>query len=476
MLLVFAVSGCVRDTPPVSTPDGAVDEPVLQQVRRRISLPSPGTGDGVVVGTGESGKPLPVKTLLVTGRTSSSISLRWHDRSAIEDGTRIRRRETTGDWVEAGSVGPLTGFADFEDTGLSPDTLYCYSVVAFNGVGGSPSPQRCAYTRGREDRPVFRAQLQIETADIADAGTDDRVRVRLNSAPGTVLPAGNVTVVDYGHNDFQRGDTFEYDLELTGLTNLEDITELTLAKSGSDGWCVQRIGLSVNNRLVFAQNFSTTASGCRWLDDSGDRSPTHTVSHETLRAHPEWVGFIQPVPISIDGEEMEERVEGLIGHMLASNSDLKWGELRGRAWVEAFRKDAQTIRMDLDLEGDFFASNPQIDLEFDLGFRLTQHDDQWELDLTTANLETDASYNDFLEALAFVLPCGPFASAITGDGVANCIDALEKYVEDRIHRGFQPIARHFLLDSPCAAGSHPTVTVEGSEVELPVVMFGCAPD
>lgn len=482
LLLFLSCTDSVRDTTPVdSTTVGDVDEPVSQQMRRRLRPPfQPGLDDGRVIvdvpPTEGDGPPFPVKTIRVTGRTSSSVTLRWHDRSGVEDGTRLRRREATGGWEDVAEFGPLSGFNDVTDSGLEPDHLYCYQFVAFNEHGDSFSPQRCAYTEGTEDRVVFRAQLILTTADVSGAATNNRVTAHLNSPPGIYVPSGNATVIDYGRNDFERGDQFTYDLELTGLTNLEDITLINLSKAGGNEWCLEDLSLLINNRLVYAEEFGSTEDSCLWFDNN---SPEHTIGHEDLRSHSGWQEFVQTFPLFIDRLEIESRIESLIGNLIAGDDKILWGDRTDRAWVEATYRTQQIAGVDLDLEGDApLWFNPSVDIDFFLNLRLVSDDDTWRMEISTSNLESNAEFDWFSETLSFILPCGPVASVALNESIPDCITALEDHIEDKIHRGWQPISRNFVVDPPCLEGSHPAVMlVPGDEEqELSGISFECVAD
>ncbi|MCZ6655520.1 MAG: hypothetical protein O7D91_21135 [Planctomycetota bacterium] len=483
-LLLCSCTGSIRSTSPIdSALIGTVDEPVSQQMRRRLMPPFQTGLDGDEIAfpfpAAEGPKPFPVKTIVVLGRTSDSISLRWHDRSGIEAGTRVRRREATGGWVNVDELGPLSGFQDWTNTGLSPDSLYCYQFIAFNEYGDSYSPQACAYTRGAEEDVIFRAQLVVKTADVSDAGTDDDVRVRLNSPPGTFSPSGNVTDVDYGRDDFERGDSFIYDLELTGLTRLTDVTLINLSKTGSNGWCVEELSLLINNESVYSESFGPTNETCLWLDNSGPYSRNHSIFHEKLRDHVLWQNFTQRFPQVFVRREIESRIEGMVGHLIAGDSRIKWGDRNGRAWVEATRRNQEMVHIDLDLEGVVsWWFNPSVDIDFDVTFRLTLRGDVWQVDITASNLEADVDFDWFSKTLSFILPCGPVVSIAEDEGIPDCIAALEKYIEDKILSGWQPIAEHFLVGTPCRTGFHPVLTVnEGEhEGELESVSVDCAVD
>ena len=53
------------------------------------------------------------------------------------------------------------------------------------------------------------------------------------------VPAGNETWLDYARNNFEKGDIFAYDLNLGGIGEIDDITQLSISKTGSDGWCLR---------------------------------------------------------------------------------------------------------------------------------------------------------------------------------------------------------------------------------------------
>jgi hypothetical protein len=411
---------------------GPVNEPARQELRQKLRPPFSGQTPpgGVIVDippSEEGRKPFPVKTILVMERDSSSITLRWHDRSDVEEGTRLRRREESGDWQEITAWGPLSGFNDHSDTGLASDRLYCYQFIAFNEHGDSFSPQRCAYTAGAEFLPVWRAQARFGTANVSNANSD-----------------------------------FSYDLELTGLKDLTDITMVHIAKGGDDAWCIEFFELLVNNRLVFREEFGDTESGCLWLDNEGAAKTGHTIDHQALRDHTAWRNYTQPFQLTIPQGEIESRLEGMIGNLIAADDRIKWGGKHGRAWVEATKRADNTIHIDLDLEGDNFGPNPDIDIDFDIVVRFTQNEGIWELEIRTGSLEADVDFDWFTETLSFILPCGPIVSVALDEGIPDCISALEDRIGRKISRGWQPIAKHFTVGNPCPAGRHPVATVTDS--------------
>jgi hypothetical protein len=511
-----------RVVPDKVVQEGAEDEPVLQQMQRRIRPPflrPLGPGDlfydpgDIIIPPEEGGKPFPVKTVSIIDRTASSITLRWHDRSQVEDGTLLRRRradppmDTPMDstaWEVVETYGPVSGFQDATDDndgeGLDPDQRYCYQLIAFNEHGSSYSPQRCAYTKSvDENQPVTRVQLRVKTADISGAGTTgDKVRVRLNSVPGSLtVPAGNVTAMDYGRNDFEPGDDFTYDLELSRIYTFSDITTIDLIKDGSDGWCIEFLELWVNNSKVFSRDFSNTPDGCLTLDNDGGHSNRYIVSIEDLRAHPFWQ-WRAPLMESMDQVELESRIEGMIGNFLSNIDEVTWGDRNGRAWVEATYVNSETIHISLDLEAEEYGLASPVYLDFYATFRFTKEfirdyetdeiKTNWKFDVAVSNLEVTADFDWFTHVLSYLLPCGPISgtiiSHVSGEICDDCITCLEKFIENNIREGFVSESVQLPITNDCNSrgGSGPTVTVtevrdledsENLHTGIPLIEFDC---
>jgi hypothetical protein len=67
--------------------------------------------------------------------SSTQVNLQWTDNSTSEDGYKIQRKTSGGNFVDVGSTGvDITSFSDF---GLTPNTSYTYRVYAFNSAGNS---------------------------------------------------------------------------------------------------------------------------------------------------------------------------------------------------------------------------------------------------------------------------------------------------------------------------------------------------
>ncbi len=202
-----------------------------------------------------------------------------------------------------------------------------------------------------EDLPVYRTVLKIHTASHRYAATDDRVYVKLNSS-------GKKYYLDYGRNDFERNNAHSYDLVIPGISELGDIQKIQISKEGSNGLCIERVELYINNnQKMFDHNFGN--SNCKWLDNSAGHSRTLQFSYSQLRNGGNWAVSLDSLeyPSEFSADMMESMVESIVGDQLKhtdfseirSGLDIKWGYKKGRKYVAIERKNSSTQKTDLDL-------------------------------------------------------------------------------------------------------------------------------
>jgi hypothetical protein len=389
--------------------------------------------------------------------------------------------ETADDVIAAQLTSPSPqGCFQFKHTGLTPDTNYCFRVapMQFGSVMiDYLSSTVCAYTREAENRPVWRVALAVRTATGANDDTENSVRVRLNSSLPpvfsglpTFLPNGNETWLDYGRDDFERGKTDTYDLNLSSISEFGDIHGISFGIDGSDHWCVAGFSLFVNDVKVYNEN----RSPCVASQDGGAQQISFlNVTHEKLRAHPLWKAY--KTPKLVDGKEakakldacetvdvltipraeLESRIESTVGNSIKFNK-LEWGDLFGERYVEAqATEDPQVAHVDLDLQADVpVLDNPEVDIDFDLRFAMTCKAGGIDFQFGTENFVVDANPGLFSE---FV---GSLFCAVSG----NCKPGLESTIEKKVREGFQPLSRTISIQSneavgACALGFVPTVVV-----------------
>lgn len=395
-----------------------------------VNLPNNNVSQtGVLIsGGGGGGLPpeqpgYPPRQPVVTGpvsRTTTKLKIQLTDRSSYEQGYELYRSLAENDpGIKIASLQPFTGQLDFSDSGLSPDTRYCYRLRAFNAAGES-SHTNCFSTL--DGRGVSRIQLRLRTANVEDAGTDDDIMVALTGP--------NSTWLDYGRNDFERGDEFTYELLLDGVSDLANIETLYIKKEGTDGWCLESLALIVNDIEIYNENFGSTPSTCRWIDKASGHKEFHSVSRSALRAHPLWQNYpaiLFPSGTLLPKEDIEDRIEGIIGNNLHYDVfvpywgavDPHWGDPHGGRYVEASKKDDKTLAIDLDFSIDG-PVNLDVDVDFDLRFEGTCKvgTTPAELRIIPENVRASTDFSWLTEALTLWLV------NLAEDSIAQHIEAV----------------------------------------------------
>jgi hypothetical protein len=387
--------------------------------------------------------PVAPKTVTIVSRQADSIGLTWRDASDHETANVVERRIGSGPWQDRATFGAVSGWTDFVDDDIQPDTEYCYRIRSSNAAGTNRSQKRCAYTPDGTNRQLWRAQLTVGVADVSNAGTDDAVVVRLNS-PGTAhyLPALHETWTDYSRDDFERGSRFTYDLVLDGLTEFSDITMLSLHKDGTDGLCIEDVELIINDVPVFDAAFDS----CHWIDGDDGHSDTLTFFHDELRAHPHWQSYETPYPpFEIPREEIVSRVEAMVGHSI-HGTDLYWGNSYGNHAVEVGYVADDRLHVNVDLAADAPLGDPDVGVDFDLALSVTCSGDDVELDIRTENFDVHSTYG-FYSNLGQQFLC-----VVDGQWDWDCI---EETIEDDVRSGWNPVG---LATEFSAGGICPSVS------------------
>jgi hypothetical protein len=436
-LLATVLCGALLATTVAAGAGGAGAAPNCPPGDPDCHVPPDDPDDG---GDGSGQAPWP-GVVTLTSTTSSAIGLSWIVPSNAT-GHAVERSTggVGGPWVNTG----LGGFSGV-DGGLPADTRHCYRLRAANSQGTSFSPHQCAFTRDTRRQTAYRVQVRVTTGDVGDAGTDDDVAVSV-SGPGAGRQGGT-TWLDTGADDFERNTTRTYDLaRLDGIENSGDIHGLVLFKHGSDDWCLQGVALLVDGREVFSTDFGPP---CQWLRTSA--ASGGLVTHDMLRADPRFTSFTVPVPdltfhpdgsvsavVRLDRTELESRVEAMVGHSI-HGTPAYWGHLHGRP-VEVSPLHAGAVEVDLDLAGDVWASDPEVDIDFTLSAATRKVGADWLLDLGVANVRAEVDLAWWQDVLDLVIPCGPVASVIADEGIPFCLAHLAAGAERQISSAIPRIA------------------------------------
>jgi hypothetical protein len=138
--------------------------------------------------------------------------------------------------------------------------------------------------------PVFNPSIEVHTCDLDNADTDDDVQIHIQVGSGV-----KDYWIDQPENDFERNRTTSFAVPAIGppTMQLKDIKLISVRKTGSNGWCFDRLTLKSAGRTVweYAATDPTAAgtalrpnigSGVVWLDNDDTHSPDVTFTDTTI--------------------------------------------------------------------------------------------------------------------------------------------------------------------------------------------------
>ena len=428
----------------------------------------------------------PVPTHCSSSDGSSSARIAWYDISTDDVRTHLERRlEPSGAWTRVQTIAePVIYDRTTYDRGLAADSRYCYRLTAEASDGrAQTSGTACVVTQIRNDLTVTRAQLRLVVANVSGGGTDGSFKVALNESPFD-LPNGNFTAINTPRDDLEAGTDVTYELNVPGLASFRDVTRISFGSSSTDEVCIQEVQLILNgneNRgtttgqggVVYERFFGTTASTCRWV---GGIHGALIVDHAALRAAPEFAAFNGgPLMISIGKEEVESRIEPIIGTLFYERTDVEWDPDQSDAVSVSQALGGTSVRIHLDLEGEATGPNPEVDIDFYLTpvFTPTSNPKVWNFDLQVAGLTAAVDFSWWVEVLSgLVSPiCTPAISVGSWDaGLYDCISSLEGYIETQIEAAFEVPPSETMVISLPAGCIQPSVEVANDAS----IRFGCA--
>ena len=108
----------------------------------------------------------------------------------------------------------------------------------------------------KEDDPVWRLQLEVSVANVGDAGTDDPVFVQFGN--------GKRFIMNYGHDDFERGSRFMYDLMPNNVQTVGDIQSMRIFKERDNGLALKALKLLVNGVPIFTRDYGASPHWSSW--------------------------------------------------------------------------------------------------------------------------------------------------------------------------------------------------------------------
>lgn len=380
--------------------------------------------DGCVVDP-TGGPPKPAVPVL-RARSVSSLTVDFKVQTGWTSWT-LQRRAPGGSWATAAAGNsPTTATRTFEDGGRPADSRWCYRLKGTSAQGSGYSAERCGLTAmvSPVNPPLATVTLRVKVANVADAGTNGSIGVRLSSLS---LPGYNFTGLNRAIDDFERNSYQEYILLPYNLASVRDISELTLTNYGSDGVCIESLQLIANDATIFSRTFGVAT--CRWIDGDAPSSPTLTIPFEELRADPVFMNFVRPPLLNgMPVAKLAALVEAIVGNAIWAQAEVDWGQISGAA-VEIKRTGDDTLHVDLDLEGIANnAPNPEIDVDFDLRLGFVPSGADWKLNIEILNFQSAVDFSWWTEVLGSVC-------VLRGAGpgqAANCVTLIEDYIEEQI--------------------------------------------
>lgn len=419
-----------------------------------------------------------------TADGTSAVQISWYDISTDDVRTRLERRlEPSGAWTHRQTIDqPITHQYQVYDQGLAADTRYCYRLIAEGSSGETrTSASTCVVTQKSKDLSVTRAQLRVVVANVPDAGTDGQFKVSLTEPIGS-LPSGNFTAINTPRDDLEAGSDVTYELNVPGVAAFRDVTRISFGSSSTDSVCVQEIQLILNGNenngrtpdlggVVYERFYGSTASTCRWV---GGVHGSLVVDHAELRAAPEFALFSGGAQIlELGHEEVESRLEALIGTLFYERSDFGWDTDQDQAVSVSAEPGGESIRVHLDFEGFVDGPNPEIDIDFLVTprFQATASPTVWQLFLDTHDMTADVDFSWWVEVLSGLLDpvCAPAVALAEGrDPFLDCISHLEDYIEDVVEASFDAPSEPATVVLPTGC-IEPTVFVEADAS----IVFGC---
>lgn len=377
-----------------------------------LSLVVATTGAFAKTTAGYTPPPPPTLQLAPTVVAPSSISL-----------TEVGDGQVRVSWVNAGNVarvdiiaGPSTsavgtsvvrtlasqtyGTTTTTTLPVRLDATTCFWVKVINGSESATTRPRCISTRDGLHRPLWRAQVRIDVANVADGGTDSAINVGLNSRFEELLPrGGNLTWIDSPTDDFEAGDRRTYDVRTNGVGDISDVHMLLVENDGSDGVCVENVELWLNEQPAFRRRFSP----CQWLDNS-----RIGFGHADLRASPDWQALTARGPtLPMPYAQLDSVVTASVGHALhGTNIDFNDDEDVGGSGV-----DSRHRSYSYDFTGDYYFPAT---LSFELESTTTCVGDRAEHHLTMVNDHVTA---DWIFLLAW--PIAQLVVELTGPSIPS---------------------------------------------------------
>jgi hypothetical protein len=183
----------------------------------------------------------------------------------------------------------------------------------------------------RFERPVWRVQLRVLSARAPGTASATDMLVSLNRH--------NETWLTYPPRLF---DDSTYDLLLTNVNVLGEITDLVIIMDDRAGWCPNKIELIVNEMPYFEQRLK-----CPWAEDQWTRS-WFMVRRTEIHANASIP--LPAVRTALTSGWLQSLTESAVNQAIHEDG-ARWGHVNGRK-LEVSPVDLQTVHVDLSLASE----------------------------------------------------------------------------------------------------------------------------
>ena len=173
-----------------------------------------------------------------------------------------------------------------------------------------------AFARAADADPekarIYEVDVWVHTCDLVNAGTNDFVSVRLDTATGQQF------FLDNPGNDRERGGIDYYHVTLENIGRLSDIKRIQFDLKGNDGWCVDQVWLWVNGDALYVNSTDPV-----WLDnDNSNYLPYYKIFSSTLRAFMWWPESssspqVCKAPKEMTKGDMKSTLDGIVGDKIS---------------------------------------------------------------------------------------------------------------------------------------------------------------
>jgi fibronectin type 3 domain-containing protein len=173
--------------------------------------------------------PAAPSNLVVTPASGTELDLTWTDNSTYATGYIVQRSVNNGPWVSLPEL--PAGTTGYNDTGLTPNTLYSYQVEAVDSAGASPFSNTASYTTPiPPTTPIDAHTTLISTTEIDLAWTNTAnnatyIRILRSNIGGefvVIVDHLSPTTTSYNDTGLTAGTEFDYHIQEYNIAGYSD--------------------------------------------------------------------------------------------------------------------------------------------------------------------------------------------------------------------------------------------------------------